>query len=166
MTICPNCSHNNRVGVLICEKCGMAIFEDVFGGTRRFQVEDAPAGAVNPSGTRHLVRDATVVIHIADASTPIRVQPEAPMVLGRANTRSPRRPDIDLTAYRAFEKGVSCLHASIARNDQYLMIADLGSTNGTCVNGQRLNPHEPRMLRDGDEIRLGNLFLRVYFAAS
>ena len=36
-------------------------------------------------------------------------------------------------------------------------------TNGTFLNGQRLVPNQPRILRDGDEIRLGHLVLYVRF---
>ena len=38
-----------------------------------------------------------------------------------------------------------------------------GSHNGTYLNGQRLIAHQPRVLRDGDDIRLGFLVLRVKF---
>jgi predicted component of type VI protein secretion system len=42
-------------------------------------------------------------------------------------------------------------------------VTDLGSANSTFLNGQRLMPHEPRVLRDNDEVRLGRLVFRVNF---
>jgi pSer/pThr/pTyr-binding forkhead associated (FHA) protein len=142
--------------------CGVSIFDHLFGSTRRV-AEPEPDYRTAPLETRYLVDDASVIIRVDDAPTPIRFSPDQPMILGRINNQNPRKPDIDLTAYRAFERGVSCRHASIQRQDNRLMIADLGSTNGTCVNGKRLAPHEACPLNDGDELRLGNLFMRVFF---
>ncbi|HLV35450.1 MAG TPA: FHA domain-containing protein [Spirillospora sp.] len=164
MNICPNCSHHNRVGVLICEKCGVNIFDDIFLRTREMSYAELTHQSA-PLPAHHLVEDSPVFIRISGAQTPIRFDPDQPMILGRTNNQNPRRPDIDLTAYRAFEMGVSCRHATIQRHEGELAIADLGSTNGTYVNGRRLAPHEPYPLRDGDEVRLGNLLLRVYMGA-
>ncbi|MBZ0299112.1 MAG: FHA domain-containing protein [Anaerolineae bacterium] len=161
MNVCPNCSYNNRVGELVCANCGASIFDDVFRHTREMSLAEI-AVQTAPLATRYLVQDATVIIRVSGAQTPISFEPDQPMILGRINNQNPRRPDIDLTAYHAFEKGVSCRHASIQRQEDELIIADMGSTNGTCINGQRLIPHEPYPVRDGDEIRLGNLFMRVY----
>ena len=43
------------------------------------------------------------------------------------------------------------------------MIMDRSSANGTYVNGERLIPNDPHVLRDGDEIRLGKLVAHIYF---
>jgi len=48
---------------------------------------------------------------------------------------------------------VSSAHASIVRQGTSFTLHDLGSTNGTLVNGVRVDGE--RELRDGDEIRLG-----------
>ena len=81
--------------------------------------------------------------------------PKVQTVLGRADNTSTQKPDLDLTPYGALEKGVSRIHAAICRNDDTLTLVDKGSANGTHLNGQRLVPDQPRVLRDGDEIRLG-----------
>jgi pSer/pThr/pTyr-binding forkhead associated (FHA) protein len=84
-------------------------------------------------------------------------------VLGRADEVSGTSPDLDLTPYNALEKGVSRIHAAIRRGEDTLTLVDLGSVNGTHLNGQRLVPNQPRVLRDGDEIRLGRLVVHIYF---
>ncbi len=48
---------------------------------------------------------------------------------------------------------VSRRHAQVRRDGPRCLVADLGSVNGTFVNGERID--EPRLLEDGDEIRLG-----------
>jgi hypothetical protein len=50
---------------------------------------------------------------------------------------------------------VSRFHAELYRNDTGWMVADLGSMNGTRVNGWRLAG--PAGVRPGDEIGFGNL---------
>ncbi len=102
-------------------------------------------------------------MHIRDATDPITFQPPTQTVLGRADTTSTQKPDLDLTPYGALEKGVSRIHAAIFRNDDTLTLVDKGSANGTHLNGQRLVPDQPRVLRDGDEIRLGKLIAHIYF---
>lgn len=45
---------------------------------------------------------------------------------------------------------------------QNLFVEDLGSTNGTAVNGQFIN--EPTALRNGDTVNVGDVAIRVRFA--
>lgn len=90
------------------------------------------------------------------------MEPEKRIVIGRHDGIT-AKPDIDLAKFGAVEKGVSRVHAVIYRTDETLMLVDEGSSNGTHLNGQRLTAHEPRILRDGDELRLGKLVANVYF---
>jgi len=61
-------------------------------------------------------------------------------------------PDCDLVVNQPYVSGKHCrlsLHG-----DQYVL-EDLGSTNGTFVNGYRLEPHEPVYVSTGDQLTLG-----------
>jgi hypothetical protein len=53
---------------------------------------------------------------------------------------------------------VSRVHAALERFGPAWCINDLGSTNGTIVNGTPI--YSPRTLRDGDEVVLGRTLLR------
>lgn len=53
--------------------------------------------------------------------------------------------------------GVSRLHARLFRRDEATYVEDLGSTNGTFVNGTRVGA--PLALSDGDKIQIGASFL-------
>jgi pSer/pThr/pTyr-binding forkhead associated (FHA) protein len=90
---------------------------------------------------------------------------EGDLVIGRRTPRSPLNPDLDLSDSDGNRLGVSRLHLSIRYDPQYntLTIFDLGSANGSFVNGQRLHPHEVRVLRHNDELRLGHMLLQVTF---
>jgi hypothetical protein len=53
------------------------------------------------------------------------------------------------------ELKVSRFHAELTAAGDRLEVMDLGSTNGTFVNEERLAPREPRALAPGDEVRFG-----------
>lgn len=71
--------------------------------------------------------------------------------LQRSVTRIGRNPDNDVVI--ANDKRVSKYHAEIRREDGSYVVVDLRSTNGTMVNGRRIDRHR---LADGDVIRIGD----------
>ncbi len=57
------------------------------------------------------------------------------------------------------EATISRAHVAVGWNEsQGFFVEDLGSTNGTLVNGKK---HDQRSVRDGDEIQIGKLRLRI-----
>lgn len=56
-------------------------------------------------------------------------------------------------------EGISRRHAAMNRAGSHVVLADLGSTNGTFLNGDRLMA--PLPLRDGDLVRIGHVELRL-----
>ena len=56
-------------------------------------------------------------------------------------------------------RSVSRRHARLTRRDGRLRVEDLNSTNGTRVNGRRLEPFAPRVLAPGDAVALGDVDL-------
>jgi hypothetical protein len=61
------------------------------------------------------------------------------------------------------EYSVSKRHCIIARVDGEYRLTDMGSTNGTIVDGMPLVPQKPRRLRGGETVSLGRLLLVFYF---
>ena len=55
-------------------------------------------------------------------------------------------------------KKVSRRHCVVAQVSDYLLIRDLGSTNGVRINGQRVAEGK---LRPGDELQIGNFKYQV-----
>ena len=55
---------------------------------------------------------------------------------------------------------VSGSHAQISAEEGVFILTDIGSTNGTLLNGERLKIHAPVQLSDGDEILIGGTALR------
>ncbi len=57
---------------------------------------------------------------------------------------------------------ISRLHARVLSDHQNVILEDLGSTNGTFVNGRRLETGEEYRLRAGDEVRFGTVAVWVF----
>jgi hypothetical protein len=84
-----------------------------------------------------------------------------PIRLGRLDPREGVYPEIDLTD--AKEHGVSREHICLYRRGHAVEVEDLGSTNGTLLNGVPLKPYRPASLNDGDQLQLGQLVVKVKF---
>lgn len=55
-----------------------------------------------------------------------------------------------------FNNAISRVHCKFIYQNMNYYITDLGSANGTYVNGKRINPQQPVLVNDGDRIRLAN----------
>lgn len=84
-------------------------------------------------------------------------------ILGRSDNSKQSDIDLDLTPYGAYQNGVSRHHAAITHHDGTVYIEDLGSTNGTRINGFQLTSNQKYRLRDGDEVELARIRLVVRF---
>jgi FHA domain-containing protein len=174
---CPNCGHLNRPGILLCENCGTNLMTGRQSGiaTRDLLKEqekgqgtlDAEAQkAVDTAGGASFTEEMVLRIEIEGGSTPMLVYPKQEIIMGRRDPNTGGMPDVDLTAYAGYRMGVSRRHAAIRLQDKQLHVSDLGSSNGTFLNGTRLNAHRPYQLKDGDEVRLGQMVLRLYFQSN
>jgi hypothetical protein len=57
------------------------------------------------------------------------------------------------------EQGISRQHASMQHGPQGWILTDLGSTNGTLLNGQPIRAQEPYLLHPGDRVTIGSSVL-------
>lgn len=101
-----------------------------------------------------------MALRMIDSSVTLPLEP-GEHTLGRTTGQQPILPDIDLTPYQAYQEGVSRLHATIKVAADEISITDLGSVNGTYVNGKKLPAHQPRILQEGDTILLGKLKMQI-----
>lgn len=109
----------------------------------------------------------TVHVTVDGHETPLLYPLAESLTLGRRDPNTGDAPDVDLRAYEAYRNGVSRRHAALRLNsDGQLELWDLGSQNGTYLNGRRLVAHRPYPLNDDDDLRLSNLHLRVSAAPS
>ncbi|MCL4879816.1 MAG: FHA domain-containing protein [Anaerolineae bacterium] len=179
MQICPNCAYNNRPGVVFCENCGTSLIgSQATAETKSLDKsadESAPpkldvevikdAGVL---GSEVFPQNATLRIEVNDGSFVLKFNPQEKetILFGRTDPSTGVTPQVDLTPYAGYRMGVSRRHAEIRRSaaqDNTLELWDLGSSNGTFLNGERLISHRPYVVSDGDEIQLGQLRVRAFF---
>ena len=163
MNICPFCERNNHDDVNVCRNCGRSLAR--FTGMSTLLVDDAGAiGGFSAPGSDYFGPKMSIILKLRNAQELITLPIENETTLGRVSpARTAHQPDVDLSYFKAYENGVSSRHARLEREAHHLILTDLGSTNGTFRNGQRLLPYQPAIIRSGDEIRLANLTVLLYF---
>lgn len=165
MIKCVLCGFENLEGELVCANCGSSL-NQVHGDNGDTRLLDSVAlrAQVTNWGTARLGKERQLLLHIRGHEKPLVVNITDQLVLGRFDVETKQAPDVGLDDYNAQELGVSRRHAAILVEDNALKVMDLGSANATYMNGQKLVAHQARILRDGDELRLGRLVMRVHFA--
>lgn len=106
-------------------------------------------------------KDPNISLHMVENGKVIHLSDKKDFTLGRAVEGQSILPDVDLSAFDAFSQGVSRMHVSlrIFNGDVYAM--DLGSSNGTKINGQKIVPHVEYVISHGDLVTLGRLKIQV-----
>lgn len=97
-------------------------------------------------------KDAIWAVDVEKGSKQLRglhVDILGPVVIGRS-------PSSDIVVDEPF---VSATHARMTLQGTALVLEDMGSTNGTLVNGHLID--QPVTLRDGDEVQTGDTIMRV-----
>ena len=160
MIACPNCKHQEADGSIFCSECGMQLIQYGPGETQRFNSATSELGAV-PAPDTNNQGQAWISLHLLDSGQILPVSERSEFTLGRVSENQPIMPDIDLSPFKAFDNGVSRLHAVIRNNSGNVIIMDLGSSNGTYINGTRIVPNIEQPLRHGDVVALGKLKMQV-----
>jgi serine/threonine protein kinase len=109
--------------------------------SKRFPDVAAFVAAISPQGVYPTVATRTVLR-----------SPAGQTVLANTDITIGRAPD---NTYVIKDSQISGHHAVIRRSGQGYAIFDLKSTNKTFVNEQEVLPETPRLLRQGDSIRIG-----------
>jgi hypothetical protein len=164
MIECPSCGKSNTdPKSKICAYCGQLLVNT--SATRALADTDFEEG-VPRWGTARFNSRMNLILSVRGSEDALTfdAQKITELVIGRKDPETGDTPPVDLERFGAMEQGVSRRHATIIRKPGgSLQIVDRGSPNGTFLNGQRLIANQPRILRDGDELRLGKLVLGVKF---
>lgn len=112
------------------------------------------------AATARLVIEGT-----SELSAPIYALQKDDNLIGRRDPMSNIFPEVDLSKYDPQTK-ISRRHAKIWRDGTAFMLEDLGSSNGTIVEGPtnnvfKLPAHQPYKLSSGDRIKIGDT--RLHF---
>lgn len=92
--------------------------------------------------------------------SPIAVQAVGDVIIGRSEEGV--TPDLDLTSHQQnAQRSISRVHAVIRPGEKQITLTDLGSTNGTYIDGEKLVAGRPITLRDRATITLGTTHLQI-----
>jgi pSer/pThr/pTyr-binding forkhead associated (FHA) protein len=167
MILCGHCGAEEPSGALFCRECGNCLVQpdsrQTTPGIRDTRsMEDD--GLIPTSADRRLADGGqAITLTIAASGQRVTLPVSEAIAIGRSDPESRIQPTLDLNAYGGLDQGVSRSHAAIRSSSDGHFLVDLGSTNGTLLNDQRLEPGKPSRLRNGDSIRFGRLLVQIYF---
>ncbi len=141
MSICGQCDHENPVGARFCSSCGTSLGQSVNERTQGFD-PIADASAKPPSANGYLISTSG---HRSGARFGLH---------GEVVTAG-RHPESDIFLD---DITVSRRHVEIRRTSAGHTIRDVGSLNGTYLNGNRI---DEAPISQGDEVQIGK-FKLVY----
>jgi hypothetical protein len=151
-------------GSIYCSKCGAQLVDARF-ATHKINTADnlkefePRMDLIQPHSP--LSVQSWISLHLIESGQILPLADRTEFTLGRAADGQPIVPDVDLTPYNAYANGVSRLHAAIKLVRNQVVAIDLGSSNGTYLNGVRLTPYIETPIAHGDLIYLGKLKMQV-----
>jgi hypothetical protein len=126
---CGNCGYVNKAKARFCANCGTPLGAP----------PTARLLATSPRGTWEVKLE------------------KMPCNIGRRDPRQNHYPAVDLAEH---DRGIASRnHATIQRDGDNYTITDLGSTNGTMINGVNIQANVPQRLHQGDRIKVGEVEL-------
>jgi hypothetical protein len=156
-------------GTMFCSECGAQlvgkdslITQNIKTSEIQEKVQESTTRAPSPPRSYQPTGvDAWGSLHLLDTGQVLPLTGRNEFTLGRISEGQPIMPDIDLSPYQAYASGVSRLHAVVKRDGPRVILMDLGSANGTYINGKRLTTNVEQALNHGDIVALGKLKIQV-----
>ncbi|MBQ7569199.1 FHA domain-containing protein [bacterium] len=148
--VCPACGATNAQGSAFCEDCGASL-----SAAPAPVAVSAPAPAPAPSVSVGVapIAVARPRLVVSGSSVEFPLDREV-MLLGRNSPADGIFPEIDLTEVDTGSY-ISRRHGRITRQATAFLYEDMGSSNGSFINGNKLVAKTQIELHDGDTLRLG-----------
>jgi pSer/pThr/pTyr-binding forkhead associated (FHA) protein len=168
MILCPNCHSSELAGSLFCSECGAQLIttghlttQAIYPGSGSLtgSIPDAPHIPAAPN--IDLPATKGISLHLTERGEVIHLSDRTEFTIGRGVDGQSYAPDVDLSPFGAYGQGVSRIHASLKLTGQGVLITDLGSSNGTRVNGNKIVPHVDYPVNHGDVVALGKLTIQI-----
>lgn len=122
---------------------------ELSGTSQGVSVPSRPAVAFGETRRRPKGTPREVVVHVPDTRPRVVTLDDQPLTLGRAT-----RVNVQVD-----DRYVSDEHVELRPDDEGWLVRDLGSTNGTFLNGAKITQATP--IGPGDQIRLGKTRVEV-----
>jgi hypothetical protein len=162
MLKCSLCMFENPEGSISCMTCGQLLDQNNTLTTRSLLADSSSAPTNHHSAHVGKLPQKGVALYVGESKDPLMMVARDRLTLGRRKD-VPVSDLVDLTPFDAYRKGVSRNHAVLTYKDERLYIHDVGSVNGTWLNGQRLKSYELYALQSGTPVALGQLTIYIYY---
>lgn len=169
MIVCPFCQATYIDNTLFCDECGTYLVVEEKRETFPLE-DDLLSPAANPlveplvPGTTSAIISSTpptLFVEICEQDRTLEIALSKTIYIGRIDPAANIYPEIDLSTENGLEYGVSRQHLRILFRGGQVFVEDLGSINGTTINGRRLLAYLPEPLANGDALTLGRLNIIV-----
>jgi FHA domain-containing protein/double zinc ribbon protein len=161
---CPRCGRACQPGERFCLACGHFLQVDPE-DTSDFSSQLATKQSLDQPFPGPLPTSEEIPIIFEIEGAHLILPAGNLLVVGRrSNRHNDSQPDVDLGAFGAHDKGVSRRHIMIKRRGTLAYVADIGSANGTWLNGHHLMLNGERLLRHGDELQLSHLKVKILYS--
>lgn len=115
---------------------------------------ETEAAAGIPQADRQRALGQEALVH-EKSGMELHLSASSETTIGRKDPVTGIYPDVDLTPLD-HQRSISRRHAKIyRRGERFFLCEDIGTMNGTFVNGERLETGVPGEVRDGDKVRIG-----------
>jgi hypothetical protein len=164
---CPICKNKNPREAPTCLYCGAALENHLLDSviiTRNTGTETPAEEMGGLLLNEALLPAEGIAIYLSHTARPALISLDREVILGR-KTEPTREAFLDLTNFGGYLLGLSRRHARIRQTTSGYEIVDLGSTNGTWLNNERLVARQPYPLTSGARLRLGRMQLFVLYRA-
>jgi hypothetical protein len=162
---CPVCKNKNPREAPTCRTCGAALESFLLDSViiTRNTATETPAQEIDGLLLSEAFLPAEgIAIYVSDTVRPALISLDREVIIGR-NVQPTSEAFLDLTNLGGYLLGLSRRHARIRRYASGYEIIDLGSTNGTWLNDERLVAHQPYPLTSGSRLRLARMRLFVLY---
>ena len=167
MIKCQFCQTVHVDNTIFCSECGYYLLENTGRETDPLDTievrdEDSRANDAGLMGSLQRAGESLAIrLKIGARQREIEMPLNVITHLGRVDAAASVFPEVDLSDDSDASHGVSRRHARILKQSGMVVVEDMGSINGTFVNGKRLDPYLPEVLNDGDLLQLGKLKIEV-----
>jgi len=166
MIKCQFCQTVHVDNTIFCSECGYYLLENTGRETDPLdtvEMREEENRTVNglAGSLQHGGESLAIRLKIGPRQREVEMPLNVITHLGRVDASASVFPEVDLSDDSDASHGVSRRHARILKQGGMVVVEDMGSINGTFVNGKRLDPYLPEVLNDGDVLQLGKLKIEV-----
>jgi uncharacterized membrane protein YvbJ len=161
MLTCPNCGHSNPVGSHSCKQCHHVFADQLSTGLKTSSVSLESVRNLKYFAVRLILDRKGIVVQSDEESMAIPLGDK--IYIGRNIVDGVFSSYIDMAAYGVLRFGMSRIHALIETMNNQFQLMDLGSTNGSTLDGECMEPFRSYPLQDNSEVMLGQFPILIQY---